>query len=343
MRNLPAAIHRSWRSNLNVVPSLWGLLAGWVATVAQAALPVSELPGKGTDLGIGANGAVWMIGWDTGDQNRDIFRWTGTEWSIVEGRGKRISVDPQGNPWKLNKDGEFQRWNGTQFVSLPGKGTDLSVGANGAVWMIGWYTDFFDTDFNPKNRSIYQWNGSDWTEVPGGGVRIAVAPDGTPWIIDHDGKVMKRVGSDWVEQDARAQDIAIGADGSIYITGHAGWVDDGRIDRWNGTTWVDQEIEGQAIAVGPDGLPWFAQSDGDLYRAVSPATPSTLSVPQVSAGVVTVQFTTQAGRKHTFRVQRTLGGPWETLQVMTGTGAPATAQDAPPNGTEFSFYSVLTE
>ena len=56
-----------------------------------------QIAGKATDISIGANGTVWVIG-DGGVP----YRWNGKTWQPHSGGGSRIAVDPKGLPWVLN-------------------------------------------------------------------------------------------------------------------------------------------------------------------------------------------------------------------------------------------------
>jgi hypothetical protein len=331
-------------SGLRIIAAATGiaLVSGLSLSHTQAeVVPVEGLPGRGTDLSVGADGSAWMIGWDVFDKNREIFRWTNSAWSLVEGRATRIAVDPQGNPWALNRDGRVMLWRDGVWVDMPGRGTDIAVGAQGHVWMVGWYKNLLDTDSAPQNRDIYRWAGSDWEQVGGGAVRVGVMPDGTPWIIDRDGRIRRLTPEGWAEVGGRAQDIGMGADGSIWITGHSGWSGDGAIDRWDGSNWVAQGRSGRAITVGPEGMPWFANDDGDLFRGVA-GFELRLEPPVVVGGVVELRFLSLNGANYTVHLRRTLVEPWRELIQVTGTGQMLTVSDRPPPEANASFYQ-LTE
>ena len=62
------------------------------------------------DIGVGADGSVWVVGTNETGGGFGIYRWTGTEWSGIDGGGLAISVDPRGLPWVANAGGEiFER------------------------------------------------------------------------------------------------------------------------------------------------------------------------------------------------------------------------------------------
>ncbi len=66
-------------------------------------------PGEARDIGIGADGSVWIIGTSGDDGGHGIYRWTGNAWNRVIGSSRQISVGPDGYPWAANSDGDIYR------------------------------------------------------------------------------------------------------------------------------------------------------------------------------------------------------------------------------------------
>jgi len=97
------------------------------------------MPGGGRDIGVGADGSVWLIGGNHVGVGQDSspFKWNGSDWVGAEGGGVAIAVDPKGNPWMINSVGEIYHYSGKEWVQMPSRGRDIGVGANGAVWLIG--------------------------------------------------------------------------------------------------------------------------------------------------------------------------------------------------------------
>jgi hypothetical protein len=124
------------------------------------------MPGSARDIGIGGNGAVWVVGTHARSGGYDIYRWSGTAWANVSGGAVRIAVDPKGNACIANDQRAIFRWDGGKWVGVPGGALALDIGANGKVWVIG------------SNQVLYQLEQSGWTGVPGNLTEIAVAPDG---------------------------------------------------------------------------------------------------------------------------------------------------------------------
>jgi chitinase len=134
-------------------------------------------PGAATDISVGANGSVWVIGTNVLPGGYGIYKWNGTGWTKASGAAVKIAVDQRGNPWVINSSHHIYHWSGTTWIPMSGAATDISVGANGSVWAIG-------TNVLPGGYGIYKWNGTGWTKASGAAVNIAVNPHGIPWIID---------------------------------------------------------------------------------------------------------------------------------------------------------------
>jgi len=61
-----------------------------------------QLFGTAKDIGIGANGSVWIIGTNTVSGGYGINRWDGKNWEGVDGGALQISVDRDGIPWVVD-------------------------------------------------------------------------------------------------------------------------------------------------------------------------------------------------------------------------------------------------
>lgn len=152
----------------------------------------AERPGEARDIGIGADGSVWIIGTDPVPGGYSIRRWTETSWEGVPGGAVAIDVyargdldeQRQGEPWMVNADHQISRWDGSEWERQPGEAQDIGVGANGAVWIIG-------TTPTTGGYNIATWNGEDWAAAPGGGVRISVNPDGFPFAVTDDQQLLQ--------------------------------------------------------------------------------------------------------------------------------------------------------
>jgi hypothetical protein len=202
------------------------------------------MPGLAHDIGIGANGSVWVIGTNriphggphliVRMEDYGTFNWIETnpptegKWQEDPGgRGQRIAVDQNGDPWTTAVeptflrntyfDGYIRRLVGGQweFVNnnVPGiqlaVGFDIGVGANGSAWVIGTHPlgtiedDVHNIEFRlgdlkyDGDFTIYQWKEGAWRDVDGGARRgIAVDPAGLPWVVNSKGEIYQRVRQD---------------------------------------------------------------------------------------------------------------------------------------------------
>lgn len=128
--------------------------------------------GRATDIGVGADGSVWVIGSNKVSGGYGIYRWTGRTWTRVPGGAVRIAVDRDGNAWVVNSGGGIYRYDGRRFVRLPGAAKDIGAGADGSVWV------------TTANGDIYKWDENNWKKQIGSGVTIAVGGRGEAWVVD---------------------------------------------------------------------------------------------------------------------------------------------------------------
>jgi hypothetical protein len=125
-----------------------------------------------SDIGVGANGAVWAV-----SSNQLLYRWTGSAWTempspipgasaiekaVLESQNKpfnagavRVSVDPQGNPWVVNASASIYTWSNNRWVQRSGAAKDVAACGNGDVYIVG------------SDSNAYKWNGASWDKQPG--------------------------------------------------------------------------------------------------------------------------------------------------------------------------------
>jgi hypothetical protein len=142
----------------------------------------SLYPGLARDVGVGADGSVWVVGTNPVPGGYGVWRLTLLGWSSVPGGGVRIAVDPSGNSWVVNSAGNIFHWAGNSWSLYPGLARDVGVGADGSVWVVG-------TNPVPGGYGVWRLTLLGWSSVPGGGVAISVGPSGNPWIVDSAGKI----------------------------------------------------------------------------------------------------------------------------------------------------------
>jgi hypothetical protein len=65
------------------------------------------LPGAATDIGVGADGSVWVTGTNPLPGGFGIYRWDGSNWNEYPGGATQIAVGPDGTPWVVNDGGSI--------------------------------------------------------------------------------------------------------------------------------------------------------------------------------------------------------------------------------------------
>jgi len=131
-----------------------------------------HMPGEAVDVGVGADGSVWVIGRIPEPGGYGIYRWTGSNWNKIPGSASRIDVDPRGNAWVVTSGNAIFRYDGTKFVPVPGAATDIGIGAEGSVFIVG------------TDGGVHKWNGSTWVKRDGGFTNISVDNAGRPWGVN---------------------------------------------------------------------------------------------------------------------------------------------------------------
>ncbi|HKQ68556.1 MAG TPA: hypothetical protein VJT73_04420 [Polyangiaceae bacterium] len=135
------------------------------------------IPGAARDVGIGANGDVWVIGTNAVGGGHSIHKFLGLTanpmWSTAPGGAEAIDVGPDGSPWVVNQVGYVYRWNGAFFEPKSGVALDISVGADGNIWVVG-------TDPIPNGYGIFKWDGNQFNlySPSAGAMRISGTADG---------------------------------------------------------------------------------------------------------------------------------------------------------------------
>jgi hypothetical protein len=239
--------------------------------------------GGARDVGVGANGQVWVISTNAVPGGYGIYRRTNNTWVNVPGGAERIAVDPQGNAWVVNNSNTIFRHDGTKWVTVNGSARDIGIGANGHVWVIGVAAE-------AGGYAIYRSTdqGANWTKIPGSAVRVSVDPQGNAWVVNNSNNIFRFNGSSWESKLGTATDVGIGADGAAWVIGA-----DTSIYRWEGSNWVNKTGNAAQIAAGPAGVVWVVQQSGEIYQAqtaaLAQAAPTPLNVP---TGTIVLQGTT---------------------------------------------------
>lgn len=242
-----------------VTPIFTSLILGCLSPAALGLELFWELlPGRAQDIGVGADGSVWIVG--SGSDDGDIFRWNGTSWTPIGGSGVLIAVGANGDPWVVNSNSDlFHRVNNQWvLITVSGAVTGIGVSPDGSVLVTGGTFDYWAYYDRPLYRYI---PGGDFVPLPGLGV--VIEPDGNGWwVLDNSGHISRWMAGDGYRRiEGHARDISRSANGEVWIIG-----DTGRIFRWNGSQF-DLATTGQAskISVGPDGHPWVV-SGGKIFH-----------------------------------------------------------------------------
>ena len=70
-----------------------------------------QLPGFGTDISIGADGSVFLLGKKNVPGGHEVYEWNGSGWTKLEGAtGVKITIDPSGNPWLVDSNNYIRRY-----------------------------------------------------------------------------------------------------------------------------------------------------------------------------------------------------------------------------------------
>jgi hypothetical protein len=253
-----------------------------------------------TDVGIGANGDVWVV---AGDHSVWTLRGGGWHWTGAD--ASRITVAPNGWPFVIAGWGDGSIWyrnsnspdNGPppgqieppRWEQFPGNACarDLGIGPDWGLWIIG-------CEPGPDG-TIWKWTGESWTQshVGGWATSIAVGDDGRPWVVDSGGAVYQYTTNDpWTGTwrlvtlpsaggHIGAVDIGVGpapypyiagtGAGNFYVLNEQGQIGDGGPGgapwrrEWRGLPNIGR---GWRIAVGPNGEPWALNTNRQLYKTV---------------------------------------------------------------------------
>jgi len=239
----------------------------------SATCTVTVVHGKALDVGVGADGSVYVVGDDSvamGGYGIYKVDSCGCRHRLPDVGAIRVAVSPQGIPWVVTQSNLIFRYNATNkaWDQMPGTATDVGIGADGSVFIIG--TEFATVT---GGNIIEKWNGTGWDKmVDCAGIHIAVDPHGTPWVVN-ESNIVFQYGGTYLWNPITGidgNDIGIGADGSVYVTGK-----DSASATYNppvyklqgGSTWSQVPgISGTSISVDPKGRPWYIDKQGILHK-----------------------------------------------------------------------------
>jgi hypothetical protein len=256
-----------------------------------------QLPGLATDISVGANGAVWIVGaLIAGQDYGSIFKWNGSNWTqeVSSGLGKRIAVSPTGIPWVIGADNKvYKRTSASpttaaSWVSVGQASTcaqDLAVSADGSAWVIG---------CGSPNGGIFKLVSGTWVEASGGGLatRIALGATGIPWLVNSGAQLFRRSSSShssgaWGGLPGLGNDISVtplqaNDNNYAWLIGSNALPEGFSIFAWNEqpsvnfgnpnpavkSDWYGVTGAATQVAAAPDGKPWIVQNNGHIFRTV---------------------------------------------------------------------------
>jgi hypothetical protein len=236
----------------------------------SATLNLTVTPGKFTDVGVGADGSVFLVGADQlpGTLGYRVYKYVNNELhKLPDCAAIRIAVSPQGVPWVINYQNQVLMYSDGAWQQKPGLATDIGIGADGSIYAVS--TTVYSTT---GGFTILKWNGTAWdTMTDCSGTRIAVDQHGTPWVTNKSNIVYQYSGSVlWNPINAvQANDIGIGSNGAVYIsawdTGVYGY--NPPVYQFNGTSFTQvNNVFGTALSVGPTGAIWWLDISGALHN-----------------------------------------------------------------------------
>lgn len=227
--------------------------------------------GGAKDIGVGADGTVWVIGKERADDNGyKIFKRQSDEtWKEMPGAAVRIAVDWLGRAYVANRGGTIFEWQEKgewRIIDATSgiRAKDISVNAGGAVWIIS------DRSVGDYGYEIYRLQDGKWQLYSGAGIKIAADETGNrAWVVNARDEIYQyKGGNEWEYHFGAATDISVNAEGAVWVIGAHKLSEDGygiykRVDT---DCWTKLPGAAVAISVGPANDAWVVNADGDIFR-----------------------------------------------------------------------------
>src|SRR5262249_28867615 len=146
--------------------------------------------GGATDIGVGADGSVWITGRDDPNPNHygsTVYRLVGNSWTKTTGLATNLDVDPNGNAWVTNLDHNLFRSDTTVNKIVPvtvagvqTQARDVGIGSQGDLWITQW-----TPNEGAHGYPVLRWTGSGWNQVPNAAAEeISSGPNRDPWVVN---------------------------------------------------------------------------------------------------------------------------------------------------------------
>jgi len=97
------------------------------------------MPGRAKDIGVGAEGSMWVIGTNKEGGGFGIYRMKPDRrgYKKIAGSALKVSVDKSGNGWVVNNGNKIFKHNGSRWEVQSGRARDIGCGSEGTMWVIG--------------------------------------------------------------------------------------------------------------------------------------------------------------------------------------------------------------
>jgi len=244
---------------------------------------------KATDVGVGANGTVWIVGTRQLNSGFNVAYLRGDgEWVDVDtGGAVRIDVSKGGIPWMVQTNNSIWQHNEGRWILVPGKATDIGFGADNSVVMIG------------MDSSAWKWSPGQgkWVRMGGTGfTNVTVDRDGNPWVVKKDHSILAwdnayeapSASTSSTPPPVPKDDIwGIGRNNAAWRWNGSGWTDTGgcwkelgggqygkpwaigcnnKINQWDGSRWVEKTGDALDIGVSANGYVWIVGTNKAPYQ-----------------------------------------------------------------------------
>jgi hypothetical protein len=241
----------------------------------------TQLLGQATDLDVAADGSVFAVD----AQGQVWMRPPGADsaWRRLPGSFIRISAASGKAAWAIDEQGELFQYSGTWWRSaksrFPLTTRDVGVSPRGAAFAISTRGELFALDTKRGALAV--------AGAPSKLQRVAVDNRNLPWVVDIGDRLHHFDGKRWTAFKAfHAHDVAAGG-GGIWVIG-----DDNELLSLDGSGKRLRRVTARAaatIAVAPSGLPWFADTEGQIF-ANNPNTGGAKALPASEAEQVFTQL-----------------------------------------------------
>ena len=164
--------------------------------------------GNATDISVGAEGSIWVLGTNPTQGGYPIYKWNGFYWVTDNDPSTgavRIAIGPDGVPWAITDSGDVVRktapspYTGRWELLSSGGGIDISISPEGAVFALFTSAGSLDVRVWDPNLTAEVPDGGHggWVTVApsigqaGPGAAIAAGPGGNVVVVDDTGLAFK--------------------------------------------------------------------------------------------------------------------------------------------------------